>query len=81
LYRSIIKKLLLLTISSVILVYILVYIQLQQHRVEKNKIRHTTITRNRYICMYIRVKDHIEVILPFCYLSLVSQNLSLVKIK
>jgi len=24
--------------------------------------------------MYIRVKDHIEVILPFYYLSLVNQN-------
>jgi len=27
-----------------------------------------------YICMYMRVKDHIEVIFPFCYLSLVNQN-------
>jgi len=26
------------------------------------------------ICMYIRVKNHIEIIFPFCYFSLVNQN-------
>jgi len=24
--------------------------------------------------MYIRVKDHIDIVFPFCYLSLINQN-------